>query len=106
MQEVANGFEVFIKLLAYLKNLIIYYDYAEENDASITCWTEVPHLIENAPTVEDGKNYLLKLLRERAYDYMNEFDYWVKGCPEELPYIMKIMLSNDEELKSCLRGKS
>ena len=106
MQEVSNGFEVFLKLLACLKNLNIQYEYARENDGSVTCWTETPHLIENAPTLNESVSYLLKSLRERAQDYMNDFDYWVKGCPEELPYIMKIILSSNEELQSCLHGKS
>ena len=77
-------------------------EYAVENDGTITCWTETPHLIENAPTLKEGTALLLKSLRERAYDYMNEFDLWLKGCPEELPYIIKIILSGDRELESSL----
>ena len=106
MQEVTNGFEIFVKLLACLKNLSIQYDYATESDGSVTCWTEIPHLIENAPTLQESIKILLSSLRERAYDYINEFDLWLKGCPEELPYIIKIMLSSDEELASCLHGKN
>ena len=106
MLEVTTGFEVFVKLLTYLKNVNISYEYAKENDGSITCWTETPHIIENAPTLTEGLKYLLKSLRERADDYMRDFDYWVKGCPEELPYIIKIILSNDEELELCLHGEN
>ena len=106
MQEVTAGFEVFVKLLTCLKNVNISYEYAKENDGSITCWTKTPHLIENAPTLTEGLNCLLKSLRERANDYISDFNYWIKGCPEELPYIMKIILSNNEELESCLHGKN
>ena len=102
MQELANGFEIFIKLIACIKNLNIDYEYAIENNGTITCWTETPHIIEDAPTIEEGIALLLKSLRERAYDYMNEFDLWLKGCPEELPYIIKIILSSDRELESSL----
>ena len=106
MQELAAGFEIFIKLIACIKNLNVDYEYAVENDGTITCWTETPHLIENAPTLKEGTALLLKSLRERAYDYMNEFDLWLKGCPEELPYIIKIILSSDKQLEECLHGKN
>ncbi|MBR6901076.1 MAG: hypothetical protein IKN30_03330 [Synergistaceae bacterium] len=42
MQEVRMGLEFFIKFLACLKNLEIQYEYAIENNGSVTCWTEIP----------------------------------------------------------------
>ena len=108
MQEVikSTSFDTLLTILTGLKNLDIQYSYAGEDDGSITCWIEEPHLIDNAPTLNEALEKLVTALRERAYDYMREFDLWVKGCPAELPYILKILFSTDEELRQCLHGKS
>ena len=108
MQEVSKttSVDMLLKIFAYLKTLEIDYGYAEEDDGTVSCWSYIPNFTENEPTLQDCLKSLCASLRDRAYEYMSDFDLWVKGCPAELPYIIKILLSSDEELIQCLHGKN
>ena len=95
--------EALTKLLDYLKGLKIECDYDTNDDGSISCWTNSPHVSTDAPTLEEGIAQLPELLRDWAYYYVNDCENSVNEWSDEFPYAIKILLCSDEEIKSCLR---
>ena len=91
-------------LIGYLKDLTIDCDYDTNDDGSVSCWTESPHVSADvASTLEESFAMLPELLRQWAYEYIENYEYYFENWPDDLPYVLKILLSSDEEIKSCLR---
>lgn len=103
MQETNSNMEALIKLLDYLRGLKIEYAYYTNDDGSISCWTNSPHVSTDAPTLEEGIAQLPELLRQWAYYYIDDCENSIEEWSDELPYVIKILLCSDEEIKSCLR---
>lgn len=53
-------------------------------------------------TLEESRADLIKALRDTAEGYFEDFADWYSHNPEDFPYMLKVMLSSDEELERCL----
>ncbi|MBR0151018.1 MAG: hypothetical protein IJP89_06630 [Synergistaceae bacterium] len=93
-------------LLAGMKALPLTAEYVKESDGSISGWTEEITCHANAPDYETCRAEMVKMLRGVAHSWCEDIDDWLSHNPSELPYIMKICLSTDEELKQCLAGQN
>ena len=92
--------------IKWLKSLQFSVEYAKEQDGSFTGFVKEFNTAENAPTLEELNKELIKGMREWASLYAEDLPAWTIGRVAEIPYIFKIFYSTDEELASCLHGKS
>ena len=89
----------------WLKGLPLTVEYDKEDDGSITGEVLEFHALENAKTLNDCEDKLISSMKEWAEIHAENFQDWAKGRFNEVPYLLKILLSSDGELKSCLHGK-
>ena len=106
MQATALGINIFLEYISWLKNLKIHVEYTHEDDGSISGHVEELCTIDNASTFEECEAKLISGMRETSENFVKDFEFWASGRPYEVPYILKILYSTDEEIKSCLLGKS
>ena len=85
-----------------LKELPLTVEYDKEDDGSITGEVLEFHALENAKTLNDCEDKLISSMKEWAEIHAENFQDWAKGRFNEVPYLLKILLSSDGELKSCL----
>ena len=55
-------------------------------------------------TLEESIAGLAHDMKEWGRDLGNDIDRWSKGRENELPYLLKILVSTEEELHSCLKN--
>ena len=106
MQTTALRKNIFLEYISWLKNLELNVEYAKENDGTVSGYVSELCTMDNAPTREECEKKLIAGLRETAETFLEDFYFWATGRPYEVPYVLKILYSTDEEIKSCLRGKS
>ena len=106
MQATALGINVFLEYISWLKSLKLHVEYVRENDGTISGHVDELCTIENAPTIEECETKLITGMREISENFVEDFDFWASGRPHEVPYILKVLYSTDEEIKSCLHGKN
>lgn len=63
---------------------------------------EFPQAFCQTKNIKDLPRELVKNMREWCEFLSGEFFDWRKGREEQVPYLLKIFLSSDEELLSCL----
>ncbi len=97
---------LFTALMAGMKALPLTAEYVQESDGTISGWTNEIITHANAPEYETCRAELVKMLREFALSYCEDISDWLAHNPEELPYVVKICLSDDEELAQCLAGQN
>ncbi len=86
-----KDFSFLSEIINWLKGLSFTVEYDKEADGSITGEVIEFHALENAPTLKECEAKLISSMRE-----------WAIGRLNEVPYLLKILLSSDEEIKSCL----
>lgn len=64
---------------------------------------EFPYAIESGSTKAECESELLKSLKGWAESLMSDYENWLKGHETEVPYLVKILLSGESELRECLR---
>ena len=101
-----KDFLFFSELITWLKGLSMTVEYDKEDDGSITGEVIEFHALENVPTKQECEAKLISSMREWAEMHAENFQEWVIGRFNEVPYLFKILLSSDEEIKSCLHGKN
>ena len=106
MQATALGINLFLEYISWLKNLNFHVEYVQEEDGSISGHVEELCTIDNAPTFEECKSKLIAGMRETAEIFADDFEAWASGRPYEVPYVLKVLYSTDEEIEKCLLGKS
>ena len=106
MQATALGINLFLEYISWLKNLNFHVEYVNENDGTISGHVEELCTIENALTLEECEEKLISGMRETAETFAENFEFWASGRPHEVPYVLKVLYSSDEEIKKCLLGKN
>ena len=99
-------FSFLSELVSWLKGLPFTVEYDREADGSITGEVIEFHALENAPTLKECEAKLISSMREWAEIHAENFSEWAVGRLNEVPYLLKILFSSDEEIKSCLHGKN
>lgn len=64
---------------------------------------EFPYAIEYSRSKEKCQSKLVKSLKEWALNLAGDFDNWKAGHESEIPYIFKLLLSDEREITECLR---
>lgn len=106
MQTAILGINIFLEYLSWLKGLELNVEYIREDDGSVSGHVTELCTIDNAPTREECEAKLISGMRETAELFASDFSYWASGRQHEVPYALKVLYSTDDEIKSCLRGKS
>ena len=91
-------------VLASLKGLPLTGEYEEDIDGVTMQCAEFPDEYENAPTLEEARMKLVKGLKGWAESFTDNFEEMTRGREKEVPYLLKILISTEEELLSCLRS--
>ncbi|MBQ9419738.1 MAG: hypothetical protein IJU31_05100 [Synergistaceae bacterium] len=103
---IKSDFSFLLEVVNWLKRLPFTVEYDREADGSITGEVVEFHALENAPTLEECEAKLISSMREWAEIHAENFSEWAVGRLNEVPYLLKILFSSDEEVKSCLHGKN
>ena len=101
-----KDFSFLPELINRLKELPFTVEYDRESDGSVTGEVVEFHALENAPTLKECEAKLISSMREWAEIHAENFSDWAVGRLNEVPYLLKILFSSDEEIKSCLHGKN
>lgn len=101
--SIQDEYDIF---LAKLKALPINYEYAKESDGSFTGWTEELQALANAPEINSLKIALVSCLKDNAKDFSGDYENWKHGREWQIPYLIKILNSTQEELLLCLHGRN
>ncbi|MBQ3396222.1 MAG: hypothetical protein IJG34_11320 [Synergistaceae bacterium] len=64
---------------------------------------EFPYAIESSTDYEECRNKLVHSLKEWAMNLTADIKNWKTGHEKEIPYLMKILLSEESEIRECLR---
>lgn len=95
----------FSAFLNAAKEIKIPFIYFQDEDGSYFSECEVLTTHGDGQTLEASIDNMICNMRESAEIYCEDLPFWLANNPGEFPYILKIMMSNDEELKSCLAGE-
>lgn len=93
-------------LYAIKQFLPIQVDYYQDSNNEYSCFTRT-----GIKTWGHGADYneacrdLIHALKDYADMYIKDFSDWVSHNPEELPYILRVIMSSDEELREWLNGQ-
>ena len=75
-------------------------EYFRENTGEIAAWTnEGIETYGLGKDSESAREDLLHSLRDIANFYVEDFEEWITHNPKELPYILRVLMSTDEELR-------
>lgn len=93
-----------MKIISEIKNLKIPYEIIHEN---ITlAFTEIFHVHGEGINDDTAISDMFAAMRASARAYCDDFSYWHKENPAEFPYVLKVLISTDDDLKSCLIRKA
>lgn len=86
-----------------LKGLKLTVKYERTEDGGIfgEC-VEFPEAFELGSDIHDCNMKLVRTMKEWAEALVSDFGRWSIGRENEVPYLLKILLSSEEELLSCL----
>ncbi len=90
-------------LIKELKALPIHIEIIEDDGGVMTLAIEFPEAFEYAKTLDASKKALVHSMKGWAEALSSEFNRWKKGRDNEIPYLLKILVSSEEELLSCLK---
>ena len=101
-----DDIELTLKMLNKVRSLPITYETVQESDGSFTGRTLEFGDIENAPDIEKLKIKLVKGMKDWARVLADDYTNWSRGREVQVPYLVKILFSTEEELLTCLTGKN
>lgn len=96
-----------IDTVKHLKSLMEEYDdfkfhveLSDEDDGSITAYVNELRLVENAKTKEEVLQKITESMKEYAFDYYNEFNYWSKApnLTSQIPYVVRLLTSSSKRI--------
>lgn len=93
-----------LTILAWLKSLPLTGKYDDSDGKILMSCIEFPEAYSYEGDIDTARKELVKALREWTRAIMPDASWWVKGREEQLPYLLKILISTDEELLTCLRS--
>lgn len=99
-----DDIELTLKMLDKVRSLPITYEAVQESDGSFTGRTLEFGDIENAPDIEKLKIKLVKGMKDWARVLADDYINWSRGREVQVPYLVKILFSTEEELLTCLTG--
>ena len=103
MEERRNAI-IGINALSILKTLTLTVEMNFEADEGYTAQVkEFPYAIVNEPTEEMCRTALCYSLKEWAMNLAADFQNWKKGHEQEIPYLIMLLISTEEEISECLR---
>lgn len=91
-------------MITGLKGLQLTGEYEEDSDGITMQCAEFPDEFENAPTLEEVRVKLVKGLKGWAESFTYDFVNMTRGHEEQIPYLIKALISTEEELLSCLKN--
>ena len=93
------------EFVGQLKSLPLTLEVEHEDGVLMTC-REFPeaYAYDELGDEESCLEALVRDMREWAVALSDGYDWWSKGRESEVPYLLKILVSNEEELLSCLRS--
>lgn len=90
-------------IIAALKALPLTLEVEQDKDGYFAQVIEFPEEFEEEATKDLTLKALAKGMKGWAAVLSDDIDRWKKGREHELPYLLKILASSEEELLECLR---
>ena len=91
-------------VLSILKTLTLTVDLDYDGNGLYSAQAkEFPYAIVSGPSRADCKDALSHSLKEWAMNLAADFENWKKGHEQEIPYLLMLLISTEDEIYECLK---
>lgn len=93
-----------MNIIEELKALPFTLNIERDTDGILVQAQEFPDAFVEEKTIDEALKSLAQSMKDWVNVLSGEFPKWRKGREELVPYFLKILVSSEEELTSCLRN--